>query len=85
MSYVALDALAYFALVTIVIWLHDKVGLWTSFTIRYLIYPVLAGLHFTGFWINGHECSHGALSKSGTVNNIIGMIRHSALLAPYYA
>ncbi|KAJ8132721.1 hypothetical protein O1611_g902 [Lasiodiplodia mahajangana] len=85
MSYVALDTFAYFALLTIAIWLHGKVGSWASFTIRYLIYPALAGLPLTGLWINGHECGHGAFSKSKTVNNIVGMILHSALLAPYYA
>ncbi|KAI1152126.1 delta-12 fatty acid desaturas-like protein [Nemania diffusa] len=85
MSYVVFDLLQYLTLLMITIWLHERVGFWTSLVIRYIIFPFLAGLPLTGLWVNGHECGHGAFSKSTTVNNIVGLVLHSALLAPYFS
>ncbi|KAI1115599.1 delta-12 fatty acid desaturas-like protein [Nemania sp. NC0429] len=84
MAYVAFDMVQYVALLATTIWLHNRAGFWASFAIRYLVYPFLAALPLTGLWVNGHECGHGAFSKTQTVNNAVGLILHSALLAPYF-
>ncbi|KAM3065597.1 hypothetical protein ACMFMG_011307 [Clarireedia jacksonii] len=53
--------------------------------IFYALYTLLASLIMTGIWILGHECGHGAFSKSVTLNNTMGFIIHSSLLVPYFS
>ncbi|KAH8102899.1 fatty acid desaturase-domain-containing protein [Cristinia sonorae] len=43
------------------------------------------GLIFTGIWVIGHECGHGAFSDSTTINDIIGFVTHSFLWTPYFS
>ncbi|KAJ7617262.1 fatty acid desaturase-domain-containing protein [Roridomyces roridus] len=43
------------------------------------------GLVFTGIWVIGHECGHGAFSPYKTLNNTIGFIIHSLLWTPYFS
>ncbi|KAI3615582.1 delta-12 fatty acid desaturase [Moniliophthora roreri] len=45
----------------------------------------LQGLAFTGLWVIGHECGHGAFSPYSWVNDSIGLIIHSALWTPYFS
>ncbi|KAI0467000.1 delta-12 fatty acid desaturas-like protein [Xylaria cf. heliscus] len=85
MTYLALDVAQYTVLLAITFWLGTKVDMWAGLIIRYILYPFLAGLPLTGLWVVGHECGHGAFSQSQTVNNFVGLIVHSALLAPYYS
>lgn len=73
------------ALLACVIWLSPKLDGWTGRLLRFAIYPFLAGLPLTGLWIIGHECGHGAFSTSNVVNNTIGFLLHSFLLAPYFS
>lgn len=40
---------------------------------------------WTGLWIIGHECGHGAFVKSTRLNDLIGWIVHSFLLVPFFA
>lgn len=51
----------------------------------WLCYGFLQGCVWTGLWIIGHECGHGAFSKSTKVNDTVGWIAHSFLLVPYFA
>ncbi|KAF8989901.1 fatty acid desaturase-domain-containing protein [Cyathus striatus] len=43
------------------------------------------GLIFTGIWVIGHECGHGAFSSSKYVCDIFGFILHTVLWTPYFS
>ncbi|KAL6302049.1 linoleoyl phosphatidylcholine delta-12 acetylenase [Sparassis latifolia] len=43
------------------------------------------GLIFTGIWVIGHECGHGALSDNRHVCNLVGYIVHTILWTPYFS
>ncbi|KAF8875927.1 fatty acid desaturase-domain-containing protein [Infundibulicybe gibba] len=49
------------------------------------VYWWFQGLIFTGIWVIGHECGHGAFSDHKWVNDIIGFITHSFLWTPYFS
>lgn len=56
--------------------------------VEYLLWPVywfIQGTQMTGVWVIAHECGHQAFSESETINNIVGLICHSALLVPYHS
>lgn len=48
-----------------------------------ILSSVVLGTLLISLWVIGHECGHGAFSKS--IGNIVGFIVHSALLVPYYS
>ncbi|KAG6828271.1 hypothetical protein H0H92_008578 [Tricholoma furcatifolium] len=41
------------------------------------VYWWFQGLIFTGIWVIGHECGHGAFSQHKIINDIIGFITHT--------
>ncbi|KAI0056774.1 hypothetical protein BV25DRAFT_1920704 [Artomyces pyxidatus] len=41
-------------------------------------------LLFTGMWILGHECAHGAFSPSSKICDVVGFTIHTLLGTPYY-
>ncbi|KAI5829900.1 hypothetical protein K523DRAFT_273386 [Schizophyllum commune Tattone D] len=43
------------------------------------------GLIFTGIWVIGHECGHGAFSDYKLLNDVVGYIIHTLLLTPYFS
>ncbi|EJC99603.1 uncharacterized protein FOMMEDRAFT_92933 [Fomitiporia mediterranea MF3/22] len=43
------------------------------------------GLVFTGLWVMGHECGHGAFSPSAMVCDTLGYVIHSLLWTPYFS
>ena len=47
------------------------------------VYWWFQGLTFTGIWVVGHECGHGAFSANKYVCDVIGFITHSFLWTPY--
>ncbi|TFK22249.1 delta 12 fatty acid epoxygenase [Coprinopsis marcescibilis] len=49
------------------------------------IYWWFQGLIFTGLWVIGHECGHGAFSDHKIVNDFLGFIIHSWLWTPYFS
>ncbi|PFH48438.1 hypothetical protein AMATHDRAFT_65423 [Amanita thiersii Skay4041] len=51
----------------------------------WLAYWWFQGLIFTGVWVIGHECGHGAFSDHKIVNDVIGFITHTALWTPYFS
>ncbi|POM65500.1 Fatty acid desaturase [Phytophthora palmivora] len=54
----------------------------------YLLWPVywfFQGSYLTGVWVVAHECGHQAYCSSEVVNNMIGLVLHSALLVPYHS
>ena len=49
------------------------------------IYGFCQGVVWTGLWVIAHDCGHSGFSTSGLLNDIVGFILHSALLAPYFS
>ncbi|EER10926.1 conserved hypothetical protein, partial [Perkinsus marinus ATCC 50983] len=49
------------------------------------VYIFWQGVFFTGIWVMGHECGHGAFSPYPLVNDCVGFVLHSALLVPYFS
>lgn len=49
------------------------------------VYGFCQGIVWTGLWIIAHDCGHSAFSTSGVLNDTIGFILHSWLLAPYFS
>ncbi|KAJ7650204.1 fatty acid desaturase-domain-containing protein [Roridomyces roridus] len=49
------------------------------------LYWWFQGLIFTGIWVLGHECGHGAFSLNKTANDTIGFVIHSLLFTPYFS
>lgn len=59
-----------------------------SETIRWLAWGVywwFQGLIFTGIWVIGHECGHGAFSDYKLVNDFVGFLTHTFLWTPYFS
>ncbi|CAK5266776.1 unnamed protein product [Mycena citricolor] len=53
--------------------------------LSWMIYWWFQGLTFTGLWVIGHECGHGAFSASRRLSDCIGFIIHTGLLTPYFS
>lgn len=51
----------------------------------YLAYWFVQGSYMAGIWVIAHECGHQAFSENHIVNDIVGLIFHSALLVPYHS
>ncbi|RLN91970.1 hypothetical protein BBJ28_00015725 [Nothophytophthora sp. Chile5] len=49
------------------------------------VYWLFQGIYLTGIWVVAHECGHQAYCSSEVVNNMIGLVLHSALLVPYHS
>ncbi|KAL1743198.1 fatty acid desaturase-domain-containing protein [Schizophyllum fasciatum] len=49
------------------------------------VYWWFQGLIFTGIWVIGHECGHGAFSDFKTLNDAVGFITHTLLWTPYFS
>eukprot|EP00922_Rhytidocystis_sp_ex-Travisia-forbesii_P022155 GHVS01032441.1.p1 GENE.GHVS01032441.1~~GHVS01032441.1.p1 ORF type:complete len:562 (-),score=57.91 GHVS01032441.1:392-2077(-) len=49
------------------------------------LYAFVQGTFFTGIWVVGHECGHGAFSPWPLVNDVVGYILHTPLLVPYFS
>jgi omega-6 fatty acid desaturase (delta-12 desaturase) len=64
--------------------LHDPLEI-AKWVLGWGFYAFWQGTIWTGPWVVGHECGHGAFSPSQTWNDIVGFIVHQALLVPYFA
>ncbi|PWA69720.1 plastid delta12-fatty acid acetylenase [Artemisia annua] len=56
--------------------------------LAYLAWPVYwfcQASILTGLWVIGHECGHHAFSEYQLVDDIVGLILHSALFTPYFS
>lgn len=49
------------------------------------VYAFCQGIVWTGLWVIAHDCGHSAFSNSGLLNDLVGFVLHSALLAPYFS
>ncbi|KAI0718558.1 fatty acid desaturase-domain-containing protein [Cerioporus squamosus] len=49
------------------------------------VYWWFQGLIFTGVWVIGHECGHGAFSSIQWVCDVIGFITHTLLWTPFFS
>uniref|UniRef100_A0A1D1XTN1 Omega-6 fatty acid desaturase, endoplasmic reticulum isozyme 2 n=1 Tax=Anthurium amnicola TaxID=1678845 RepID=A0A1D1XTN1_9ARAE len=48
-------------------------------------YWAAQGSVLTAVWILGHECGHNAFSPYTLLDDLVGMVLHSALLIPYFS
>lgn len=46
-------------------------------------YVLLQGIVFWGFFTVGHDCGHGAFSRSHVLNFSVGTLMHSIILTPF--
>lgn len=63
---------------------HGAVPAWAGFLL-WPLYWFVQGTQMTGVWVIAHECGHQAFSESKTINNLVGLVCHSALLVPYHS
>ncbi|CAF1025502.1 unnamed protein product [Adineta steineri] len=81
MTYVAKD-IVYVALTFFVMYQIQKM-----FTYGFMFFPVywyIQGTLYTSLFVLGHDCGHGSFSFYPLLNNIVGTILHTWILAPYY-
>jgi len=77
---ITMASMAFFA----VHWANDNLPAYVA-PLAWLAYWWFQGLVFTGLWVIGHECGHGGFTDSRMVNDTVGFVVHSALLAPYFS
>ncbi|PYH57164.1 delta-12 fatty acid desaturas-like protein [Aspergillus niger CBS 101883] len=49
------------------------------------VYGVCQGIVWTGLWVIAHDCGHSAFSRWSVLNDSVGFVLHSSLLAPYFS
>ncbi|XP_052163091.1 fatty acid desaturase DES2-like [Oryza glaberrima] len=49
------------------------------------LYWAAQGSVLTGVWVIGHECGHHAFSDYLLLDNLVGLVLHSALLTPFFS
>lgn len=49
------------------------------------VYGLCQGIVWTGLWVIAHDCGHSSFSTSSFLNDAVGFVFHSALLAPYFS
>lgn len=49
------------------------------------VYGFCQGIVWTGLWVIAHDCGHSGFSRWSTLNDTIGFILHSWLMAPYFS
>ena len=49
------------------------------------VYGVCQGIVWTGLWVIAHDCGHSGFSRWSVVNDSVGFVLHSFLLAPYFS
>lgn len=62
----------------------DAVPTWAA-CLLWPLYWFAQGTQMTGVWVLAHECGHQSFSESKTINNMVGLVCHSALLVPYHS
>lgn len=51
----------------------------------WVVYWIAQGCVMTGLWVIGHECGHRGFADSELVNDVVGLVVHSALFVPYFS
>lgn len=49
-----------------------------------VLYWAIQGTFFTAIFVIGHDCGHGSFSDHALLNDVVGTVWHSFLLAPFY-
>jgi len=65
--------------------LLSPIGAEVARWLAWCVYWWFQGLIFTGIWVIGHECGHGAFSDHKIVNDILGFVTHTFLWTPYFS
>ncbi|XP_020256944.1 delta(12)-fatty-acid desaturase FAD2-like [Asparagus officinalis] len=53
--------------------------------IAWPLYWICQGCVCTGIWVIAHECGHHAFSDYQLLDDVVGLVLHSALLVPYFS
>ena len=56
-------------------------------TYSWLFYPLYwfcQGTVYTAIFVLGHDCGHGSFSSYPLINDIVGTVFHTYILAPFY-
>lgn len=83
-SYIIYDLIIISALLYLALYQIPKI----PFPYNYLAWPlywICQGCVATGIWVIAHECGHHAFSDYQILDDIVGLILHSALLVPYFS
>lgn len=80
----AWDLVMVVAALGVVHWANAHLPTWTA-PFTWGAYWWYQSLTFTGLWVLAHECGHGGFTDSRLVNDAVGFVVHSALLAPYFS
>lgn len=48
-------------------------------------YAICQGIVWTGLWVIAHDCGHSGFSAFSVLNDTVGFVLHSSLLAPYFS
>lgn len=81
MSYVAKDIIY----VTITFLIMNFIQNYFQFGfVLFPLYWYIQGTLYTSLFVLGHDCGHGSFSNHKWLNDIVGTILHSWILAPYY-
>eukprot|EP00899_Mesostigma_viride_P000822 jgi/Mesvir1/10740/Mv13812-RA.1 len=64
---------------------NPRVPFWVNTLVLWPAYCFVQGCVCTGVWVIAHECGHGAFSPYNAVNNIVGLVLHSALMVPFFS
>nr|ATV93531.1 omega-3 desaturase-like 1 [Adineta vaga] len=81
MSYVVKD-IVYVATTFLVMWQIQN-----RFQYGFLLFPLywyIQGTLYTSLFVLGHDCGHSSFSFYPLLNDIVGTILHTWILAPYY-
>ncbi len=62
----------------------ESVPAWAA-CLLWPLYWFVQGTQMTGVWVLAHECGHQSFSESKTINDLVGLVCHSALLVPYHS
>ena len=84
MYYVAKDTL-FIAILYMALMYLEKLNLNPlAYGFIYPLYWYFQGTMFTSYFVLGHDCGHGSFSRYPLLNDIMGNILHTSILAPYY-
>jgi len=87
-AYLVVDLILISAFLFVGHYFNNYISQNTSWIVAFAFWSLLwfaQGAVMTGVWIIGHECGHQSFSKYKNINDIVGLIVHSALLAPYHS
>lgn len=85
MAYVVKDVVLVAILYTTLVYIEKLNFNWILYA--FIVYPLYwfwQGTMFTSIFVLGHDCGHGSFSRYSWLNDVMGTLLHTFILAPYY-